>query len=139
MAKNLQNLKNFTAETAREAGRKGAMKSAETKRRRKSVREALTILANSPLKNEKAKNILLQNGLEENDATNAAAIAFSIITQALKGNPKMTQIFLNLMGENLPTKIELTGAGGAPVSIRKENPLDGLSADELRKLAGLDG
>lgn len=138
MSKNLQNLRNFTTETAREAGRKGAMKSAETKRRRKSVREALNILANSPVTNEKAKKILLQNGLKESDVTNAAAIAFSIITQAVKGNPKMTQIFLNLMGENTPTKIELTGAGGAPVSVRKENPLDGLTTDELRKLAGLE-
>lgn len=53
----------FNSETAREAGRKGAIKSAEARRRKKSIAETVKQTLNSKVTNKKQLQIIEKSGM----------------------------------------------------------------------------
>lgn len=137
--KNLQNLRGpFTPEEARKYGAMGAKASIEARRRKKTFKQAFNAIANTPVTSYKIREVLRKNGIDDENTTNAAAVAFRIVAEAIKGNPRMVSIFLEQMGETAPRRVELTGAGGSPLQVERKNPLEGMSVEEIRKLAGLD-
>lgn len=130
MSANPQNLKRFTSEEARINGRKGAIASAEARRRYKTIRETLKAISDAPVTSEKIKNSLLRNGLEEGEATNGAAVGMAITIGAMKGNPHLVRIYLEMLGELDAKKVEVSG----DLNIQG-NPFKELTVEELRKLA----
>lgn len=123
--------KTLTPEQRKESARRAAKASVETRKRNKSIRETMRILADSTVANEKIKATLIRNGLKEGDATNSAAVGMSIMMGAIRGNPHLVRIYLELLGEIDNKKIEVSGA----VNV-KGNPFDELTIEELRSLAG---
>ena len=83
-----KNLNVFNSETAREAGRKGQIKSTETKRRRKTLREELLTM------------------LEDKEIQESITLA--LIKQAQEGNTKAYEIVRDTIGEKPTEKIAVS-------------------------------
>lgn len=128
---NLISLGDRPEEERRRIARMGGIESARKKRERKTIREYALAIMEAP-----ADAVLFRDELEEmgitdaEDMTNAAVLAARIFKGALDGNPAMTKIALNLLEETTPQRVEVTES--------RHNPLEGMTVEELRKLAGLD-
>lgn len=98
---NLENGKDtqFNGETAAIAGRKGAEKSAETKRARKTLRKELELLLESYAKDPKTG--------KQSEKTIQEAITLALITKALKGDTKAYEIIRDTIGEKPADRITL--------------------------------
>ena len=86
---NEQNLRVPTSEEAREIGRKGGLASAESRRRKKEMRETLEILLSMPLHNGEAVDIDdvgSFSALDKKNITIEAAMMVKQIQKALKGD-----------------------------------------------------
>lgn len=109
------NLKDFTSETAREAGKKS--------KRGISLKKALKNVLREEL--EKAK--------EGNDkALTPELVIKSWLVTSMK-NPAMAKVIIDLSGE-LKKKIEHTGKGGGPIRV-KNNDFKYMTNAELLKIA----
>lgn len=86
---NSGNLKRFTSSEARENGKKGAKKSAEARRARKTLKEELLLL------------------LESGD--NQQKMSVALFQKALKGDIKAFEVIRDTIGEKPTDKQQLTG------------------------------
>ena len=86
---NSGNLKRFTSSEARENGKKGAEKSAEARRARKTLKEELLLLLESENNQQKMSVALFQ--------------------KALKGDIKAFEVIRDTIGEKPTDKQQLTG------------------------------
>lgn len=97
---NEQNLIVPSSELARKNGRKGGLKKAENERKRKSLKEELTLLLEAV----------------EEGKTNQERMSISLFKEALKGNTKAFEIIRDTIGEkpkeivdaNVNTEIKVT-------------------------------
>lgn len=130
----VDNLVPLTTEKAREIGRLGGIASGEAKRRKKTIRELAAIMGDTEIQDEKSKAVLAKMGVDAENMSYNASIVAVIIKQALKGNTKNIDQWLELMGEKR-TAIEFNGNLNADV--KQRNALDELTVEELRKLKEL--
>ena len=82
------NLIRFTKETAAEMGRRGNKKSAETKRRKKKLKEYLQAWLEMESQSPERKGM-----------TNAESISLSMIFEAENGNTKAYEVIRDTIGE----------------------------------------
>lgn len=82
------NLKVFDSETAREAGRKGAKKTNEIRRQRKTLREELLALLSAGDTQEK--------------------LSLALLEQAQNGNTKAFEVIRDTIGEKPVERVEQT-------------------------------
>lgn len=87
-----------------EAGKLGGVKSGESKRRRKTMREALEILLEKEVKNNRGEMV---QSLE--------AIMSATVKKAINGDIKATRFIQETIGERPVNKVEVTGANGEPL------------------------
>lgn len=90
---NQENLTPFTAESGREAGKKGGRASAEAKKKRKAIKEYV--------------DALLENNSDDAEINDAGMIAFQMVNQAKKGNLKAIRLLLQLLGEMDKDKVRI--------------------------------
>lgn len=95
---------------ARERGKKGGIKSGEVRAKKKTLKEELIAL--------------LETKIE--DKTMQEKISFSLIQEALKGNVKAFETIRDTIGEKPKQQVEHSG--------NINNPFEGLSTEELRKI-----
>lgn len=95
---------------ARERGKKGGIKSGEVRAKKKTLKEELIAL--------------LETKIEEK--TIQEKISFSLIQEALKGNVKAFETIRDTIGEKPKEQVEHSG--------NINNPFEGLSTEELRKI-----
>lgn len=95
-----KNLIHPTSEQARENGRKGAQKSLETKRQRKTLREELLAL------------------LEDGDTQEKVSLA--LLEQAKKGNTKAFEVIRDTIGEKPVDKVSVATINEDAVGNLKE-------------------
>jgi len=95
---NEQNLKHFTSEQNREEavknGRKGGIKSGESRRKRKLLKEHLELLLETKIQTS------------DGEITKSEAITLKLIEQALKGNVKAYKLIRDTLGEAPIQKIQ---------------------------------
>lgn len=132
---NEQNLKPFTSdqnrEEAKKNGAKGGRASGEARRRKKTMRENLEILLSMPLKKGKGADIDKGENMQEfteQNLTVEQAMLLAQIKKALKGDLDSFEAIRDLVGEKPVNKSEVSA------SVKTENPFEGLSTDELKKL-----
>lgn len=94
------NLKPFTPRNAAEYGRKGGRASGESKRRKRSIREAMETLLSLPCVDVDIRRNLQAAGFKDSESTMAAAVAWQAVQGALNGNPAMMKLVLDTLGEN---------------------------------------
>lgn len=101
--KNLKKIQ--STEEAREKGRKGGIKSGETRRRKKSVKECIKIFAE--LKpNENVIKQLKNVGISEDNANYLMAMVVGVSQRAMKGDPKAFKMINEFLGEDAKLNLD---------------------------------
>lgn len=101
---NLTGEKGFTTETASKMGKKGAKKSNEVQRRRKSMSEDIKALLSMPMDAGVLDNIEELRGLKEIKTKNVTAqelMLYQLIVKAIKtGNYKAIELIYEMTGDS---------------------------------------
>ena len=97
MSANPQNLKIPTSEEARRNGAKGGMKSVESRRRKKLLRECLEELLDTE-QDVKINGVTLKK-------TNAELLSVTLMKKALKGDVKAFEVLRDTAGEKPIDKV----------------------------------
>ena len=84
---------------ARELGREGGRASGESRRRKKSLREAAELYLSLPVANKTAWNKLARDGVAPEDVDNQMAIIAGLTIKAVKGDAKAAKLLFDLLGE----------------------------------------
>ena len=92
-----------TEEEAREKGRRGGIKSGESRRRKRDMRKAAQLLMGLDIKSPKLQEQVKGYGLEDEDVNNQMAVLVSMFVQATKGNVRAAEFIRDTMGENPET------------------------------------
>ena len=103
--KNLKPVPN--SEVAREMGRKGAIKSAEVRREKKKMKDALKSLLKLPIKNGSLKDELKELGFEDEEMNNQLALLVAAYNRGLLGDIKAIEFIRDTIGEKPKEEIEL--------------------------------
>lgn len=94
-----------TKEEQKEITKKGGIASGVARRRKRSMREVLKMLKDMPVKDRKIIAQLQAAGIDDKDMTIGAAMAFSAIVHAMKGNGQMMKLVLDVMGETSDARL----------------------------------
>ena len=93
---------------SRENGRKGGIKSGESRRRKKALRMALkeaVALSMKELHPDLRDGIMQAAGIKDDGLTIGDAVLGSIIRSACAGDPKMMKILLDTIGESADIRL----------------------------------
>ena len=93
---------------SRENGRKGGIKSGESRRRKKALRMALkeaVALSMKELHPDLRDGIMQAAGIKDDGLTIGDAILGSIVLSACAGDPKMMKILLDTIGESADIRL----------------------------------
>lgn len=85
---------------AREISRKGGIKSGESRRAKKTVKECLKMYSEMKVTSPEMKAALKASGIADTEEmTYAVAMALQFITAAMRGNSQMARLVMEMMGE----------------------------------------
>lgn len=84
---------------ARELGREGGRASGESRRRKKSLREAAELYLSLPVADKRAWNKLARDGVAPEDVDNQMAIIAGLTIKAVKGDAKAAKLLFELVGD----------------------------------------
>lgn len=90
---------NQSREEAKKNGAKGGIASGESRRRKKSLREAAELYLSLPVADKRAWNKLARDGVEPEDVDNQMAIIAGLTIKAVKGDAKAAKLLFDLLGE----------------------------------------
>lgn len=104
---NIKNLKPVrTKKEARERGRKGGIKSGETRRRQKSVKECVKMFAElTPT--DKVVSQLENVGIPKESTNYLMAMVVGVGQKAMKGDPKAFKMINEFLGEDAKLNLDL--------------------------------
>ncbi len=107
---NDKNLVVLSPSEARENGRKGGIKSGETRRRKKALKSLMNDLLSSDIVNDDIYNTTVDMGFGT-DPTYGAAVVAAMVRQAALGDTKAFNAIVDLIGE---------GSSGERVKLQKK-------------------
>ena len=85
---------------AREISRKGGIRSGESRRAKKTVKECLKMYSEMKVTSPEMKSALKASGITDTEEmTYAVAMALQFITAAMRGNSQMARLVMEMMGE----------------------------------------
>ena len=125
---NTQNLKpiiTLSNEEAKKRGSVGGIKSGESRRQKKALREIMINFSNGELKEKQLKKKMQELGFVDEEITNKTAVGVGLWKEAVKGNVNAYKEYMALIGESTPEEKEVTV---------KVNPFEGMTTEELRSL-----
>ena len=135
MRGNAENLRPFkkplTHEEAKEFGRLGGIKSGESRRRRKAMREVLADFMGAELTEPELIDLLEANGLP---ATQEAAICFAAVKRAQTGDIEACRFVRDTLGEKPVTGVSVMPLSDINVDELSDYDLKHLSNEELQML-----
>lgn len=118
-------------EEVREIARRGGIKSGETRRRKKTMKENLELLLTMSVGKGKKADIEKGDNIKEyakENVTVEQAMLIAQIQKALKGDAQAFEMIRDLIGEKPVDKKEVSA------SVQHDNPFEGLTTEELKKL-----
>lgn len=124
--KNLIPKTTLSKEEAKRMGQKGGKASGRKRAERKKFNELFNSYLDKKVSNDKIKQQMLQFGFKDKECTNKNAIVFAQYKEALKGSTQAFIAVRDTMGEKPQEKVSISG--------ELNNPFEGLSTDELRKI-----
>ena len=122
----------MTTEELAACGRLGGVRSGETKRRKKAMKDSLDILLSMPLKSGKQCDVeAVKNfaSLKGKNITVEQAMLIAQIQKALKGDTQALTFLRDTSGQKPEDNLNVVG------QIDTSNPYDELTVDELKALA----
>lgn len=96
---NLIPMDHRTKSEARELGREGGRASGESRRRKKSLREAAELYLSLPVSDKRAWNKLAKDGVGPEDVDNQMAVIAGLTIKAVKGDAKAAKLLFDLVGD----------------------------------------
>lgn len=90
---------NQSREEAKKNGAKGGIASGESRRRKKSLREAAELYLSLPVADKRAWNKLARDGVDPEDVDNQMAIIAGLTIKAVKGDAKAAKLLFELVGD----------------------------------------
>ena len=90
-----------TESEAREKGRNGGIKSGESRRRKKLMKEQMSALLSLANKNKKMEKVMSSMGIKKSDQNNQMALVTSVFFKAMNGNTNAVNIVRELVGERV--------------------------------------
>lgn len=108
MAKNTQNLVSISersTDEAREISRKGGIKSGESRRRKRTIRDTMELLLVAPMSADETAE-LEKLGLDCIDLDRRAMLAVGIYKKAVEGDSKAFTLISKMIHENSQTQEE---------------------------------
>ena len=128
--KNLITQRERTKSEQREIARKGGKKSGETRRNKKTMREALEMLMFDVEVDEAAKDKLRGAGISEKDFNNQMLITLGLMKKAREGDVQAYNAICSMIGEKPADKIDLGGDIFSRVRVvREKQQHDGFTAN----------
>lgn len=106
---NLINPNDRTSEQLREMTRKGGIKSGESRRRKKTMREALELLMFNTELPEATKQMLEAEGVTPDDFNHQMVITRSLIAKAEAGDVQAYNAICAMIGEKPAEKVDMSG------------------------------
>lgn len=123
-----------TKSEARKRGRAGGIASAEARREKKKMRETLEIILKMPMKSgnhDDVAAILNFAAIKGKNISVQEAILIAQVQKAMKGDTRAAEYVRDMIGEKPADTLNLSG--------QINNPFDGLTTEELRRLVDEDG
>ena len=120
----------MTPEERREWGRLGGLTKGENYRKRREIKSIVEVFAAMPLKKGKVADIeTIKNFMEirGKNVTTMEALGLQLFQKGLKGDLNAVSMILSILGEKPSENVNID----AKVT---NNPLKGLTTNELRKL-----
>lgn len=133
MAKKVTGFGAMTSEECAMHGSIGGKKSGEVRRKKKALKETLDVLLSMPMKSGKHTDIeAIKNftALKGKNISVQEAIAIAMLQKAMKGDEKAAAWVRDTAGQKPTDKVEMSG--------ELNNPFEGLSTEELKKLVDDD-
>ena len=125
---NEQNLIPFSERSeseAREYGAKGGRNSGVTRRRKRTVKQAVELVMSLPVSDPKVKAKLKKMGIDMDDADNQTAVVVGLLGRAMKGDPKSAALLFELLEDGNASGNDQTENHNALIdAIRKRNNED---------------
>lgn len=98
-----------SVEEAKEKGRKGGKASGEARRRKRTFKQILEIIASSPIKDAKTKKLAESLGLDPDDITYGLMVNFAQINKAIKEkDTRAAEYVRDTIGEKPSNQVEVT-------------------------------
>lgn len=98
--KNLENGKRTQFRSGEEAarnGKKGGEASGESRRRKKSMKEAADLFLSLPVADKRKKNAMIRYGLSEDDIDYQMAIVVSMAKRAIAGDARAAKVITEML------------------------------------------
>lgn len=122
---NEQNLIPFgerTEKEQREIQRKGGIASGVTRRRKKTVKQAVELVMSLPVSDPKTKSKLKRMGIDVDDADNQTAVVVGLYGRAAKGDHKAAALLFELLDDGNSNTAEQAESHNALIdAIRERN------------------
>ena len=92
-----------SGEEAARNGKKGGIASGETRRKRKTMRETMELLASQPVTNKGIKKSIksIVDGIDEDDMDMMLAATMGVFNAAIKGNVSAYEKIVEMLGEGV--------------------------------------
>ena len=119
---NLVSMDQRSESEVRELARKGGRASGESRRRKKSLREAADLYLSLQVSNKQAWNKLSRDGVDPEDIDNQMAVIAGLTLKAMKGDAKAAKTLFELLGEQ---------SAGSAANDAKDDPLTASLKEEL--------
>ena len=121
---------NMTHERLSEVGRQGGLKSAETKRRKKHMKELANIILNMQITDaDEIRSMLKEGGLNNEDLNIAAGIIFVQAQKAMLGDTKAAEFVRDTSGQKPGETVQVGNLDDQPFETLD---LSQLSDEELQ-------
>lgn len=126
-----ENLKHLSSDEARKNGSKGGLASVQSRRRKKTMREALEMLMYHTELNEQTKQMLKAEGIKDaEDFNHQMVITRSLIAKAESGDVQAYNAICSMIGEKPAEKVEVGGDLFSRVRVvREKQKPDGFTAN----------
>ena len=109
----------------RELQSKGGRNSGVTRRRKRTVKQAVELVMSLPVTDPKVKAKLKKMGIDMDDADNQTAMVVGLLGRAMKGDPKASALLIAQLEEGNGSGIEQEESHNALIdAIRKRNNED---------------
>lgn len=126
---NLMDIREVNARKTREDNVRAGIASGKARREKKAMRDTLATLLSMPLKDEALTNIEYIQSIASVNGKNITvqdAIMLKQIQKAMKGDTRAAEYIRDTSGNKIKEYIEVSG--------QVNNPLAGLTTEELKKL-----
>ena len=114
-----------TGEQQAEIASQGGIASGESRRRKRTVKQAMDWVMSLPVSDGRIKAKLKRMGIDTEDADNQTAVIVGLLGRALKGDPKTSALIFELLDDERKSNSEQVESHNALVdAIRKRNNED---------------